>query len=300
MDKTGELSLDQRVLSQWIGKSEEKTDQINAKPANFLKATLNQEGKDYKDGDILPPSWHWMYFLEAAPMDQLGRDGHPKVGNFLPPVALPGRMWAGGRLKFHHPVIIGEKLVKTSTISSVIRKSGRTGELCFVTVSHRYCAGTILKLEEDHDIVYREKTTTDAHSGSPSDSAPPAPVGDDISVTIEPTTTMLFRYSALTFNGHRIHYDLDYCKNIEGYPGLVVHAPLTVTLALDLATRYFRDRVSAGKPDCDFSDISIRMISPLFHHRPFTLHLKQQNHECRLWAANPDGKLAMSATLVLA
>jgi len=291
MNRQTELTLDETVLSRWIGNREEKKDRIDVKPANFLKATLNHDREDYKEGDNLPPAWHWMYFLEASPMNQLGRDGHPALGNFLPPVALPRRMWAGGCLRFHHPITIGEDLVKNSVISNIARKSGRSGELCFVTVKHQYFAGAVLKLEEDHDIVYRGDSATASGNNEP----PTAPGGEDLFTTIDPTPTLLFRYSALTFNGHRIHYDLDFCRNVEGYPGLVVHAPLTVTLALDLARKYFAER----RPDVEFTALQVRMISPLFHDKPFTLHLKEQGNQCDLWAANPDGNLAMRATLEL-
>ena len=291
MEKQTELTLDEEILSQWVGNREEKKDRIDAKPANFLKATLNHEGAIYKEGDNLPPVWHWMYFLDAAPMNRLGRDGHPALGNFLPPVALPRRMWAGGHLRFHKPIVIGEELLKTSEISRVVRKSGRSGELCFVTVKHRYSANSDLKLEEDHDIVYRGEATVTTQKSTP----PGAPDSDDLSTTIEPSSTLLFRYSALTFNGHRIHYDLDYCRNVEGYPGLVVHAPLTTTLAMDLARKFYSER----RPGVEFASLRVRMVSPLFHDKPFTLHLKEQESQCELWAANPDGNLAMRATLEL-
>jgi 3-methylfumaryl-CoA hydratase len=272
MEKPTELTLDEAILNRWVGNREEKKDRIDARPANFLKATLNYKGVIYKEGDNLPAAWHWLYFLDAAPTNQLGRDGHPALGNFLPPVALPRRMWAGGHLRFHQPIIIGEELLKTSEISNVVRKSGRSGELCFVTVKHRYSANSILKLEEDHDIVYREESSGTAQKNTP----PAALDGHDLAVTIEPTPTLLFRYSALTFNGHRIHYDLDFCRNIEGYPGLVVHAPLTTTLALDLARKFIAERC----PGVEFASLRVRMISPLFHDKPFTLHLKEQGNQC--------------------
>jgi 3-methylfumaryl-CoA hydratase len=291
MDQFTKLTLDEKILSRWIGNREQQKDRIDARPANFLMATLNNQGTIYKEGDNLPPAWHWLYFLGAAPTNQLGRDGHPALGKFLPPVALPRRMWAGGHLRFHQPIVIGEELLKTSEISNVARKSGRSGELCFVTVKHKYSANSVLKLEEDHDIVYRGESTTTAQQNS----APAAPDEHDLATTIEPTSTLLFRYSALTFNGHRIHYDLDYCRNIEGYPGLVVHAPLTTTLALDLARKFYTER----HPGVEFASLRVRMISPLFHDKPFTLHLKEHHGQCDIWAANPGGGLAMRGTLEL-
>lgn len=313
-----ELTLDEEILSQWIGKCVERKDRIDAKSANFLRATLqldtnksdtnkpainkpaiNKQGtRGYQDGDFLPPCWHWLYFLEAPPMNQLSQDGHARLGDFLPPVALPKRMWAGTRLQFHTPLIIGEELVKTSRIKSITRKSGRSGELCFVTVNHQFFSGSVLNLTEDHDIVYRGESDASKATNNQTAIPHPTPTEADISVVIEPTTTLLFRYSALTFNGHRIHYDLDFCKHVEGYPGLVVHAPLTITLMLELARNYFSKRITQH----DFCAFNLTAVSPLFHNKPFTLHLKEPSEEsktCEIWATNPDGKLAMSATLML-
>ncbi|WP_424945959.1 FAS1-like dehydratase domain-containing protein [Candidatus Spongiihabitans sp.] len=316
MNPHTELTLDEEILSRWIGRREQRTDRIAAKPANFLRATLHQytsapdtdapgverAARNYREGGFLPPGWHWLYFLEAPPMDQLGRDGHAALGGFLPPVALPKRMWAGARLQFHAPIVIGEELTKTSVIKSVALKSGRSGELCFVTVNHQFFSGSVLKLEEDHDIVYRGASSTshqaDNQANNQADTPHPTPLDADISVVIKPTTTLLFRYSALTFNGHRIHYDLDFCKHIEGYPGLVVHAPLTATLMLELARNYYFERIAQH----DFRAFNVTAVSPLFHDRPFTLHLKERSEPgqaCVLWAANPDGSLALSATLRL-
>ena len=289
---SAELTLDENVLSKWVGQCEEKKDKIDARPANFLKATLNQEGREFRHGDPLPYGWHWIYFLEAARMDQLGRDGHAALGEFLPPVALPKRMWAGAKIKFHSPVIIGDEMVKTSVVKNISRKSGSSGELCFVTVNHRFFSGSVLKLEEDHNIVYREDKKQKGATKSPFK----APTEFDDSLEVNPTSTLLFRYSALTFNGHRIHYDLDFCQNIENYPGLVVHAPLTATFMLGLATRYYlKDRV-----DPQFDQIEFKALSPLFSSNSYTVNLKDLGDRYELWAANPEGNLAMNASLTLA
>jgi len=276
-------SLDEPVLKQWIGKQQRMEDIIDLRPVRFLQATLDHPAPDLAVGDPLPWGWHWLYFLEAGPTRELGRDGHPKLGGFLPPVALPRRMWAGARLRFYHPILIGRRLTKTSTIKNVERKSGRSGELCFVTVKHRFFEHDTLKMDEEHDIVYREDPGRDMPAPSPT----PAPSDTDVSETVDPTSTLLFRYSALTFNGHRIHYDLDYCRNVEGYPGLVVHAPLTATLMLDLATRHI------GQP---LSGFDFRATSPLFDNQPFSIHIKQRCAGYDLWAANPDGNLSMKAS----
>lgn len=290
MTKNTANTLDETILAEWIGKKESKTDVIDTKPANFLQATFNRQEKKFQEGDFLPPAWHWMYFLEATPMDELGRDGHAALGNFLPPVALLRRMWAGARLKFHNQIIFGETLNKTSEIKSVVRKSGRSGELCFVTVNHVLSSESEIKTEEDHDIVYREGSINSKDSNSKF-----APEDSDFSTSIEPSSTLLFRYSALTFNGHRIHYDLDFCRNEEGYPGLVVHAPLTATLMLQLARKYFLEKNN----NAIFKEFNLKAVSPLFHNNLFSLHLKAAKDKCEIWANNHHGDLAMSATLDL-
>ncbi|MBL6933228.1 MAG: MaoC family dehydratase N-terminal domain-containing protein, partial [Rhodospirillales bacterium] len=229
-----EATLDIDILKSWVGRSKSSCDVITPRPVVLMAATLGRVIDLPAQGDILPASWHWLYFLEARPRGELGRDGHSARGNFLPPVVLPRRMWAGGRFDFHANLRIGETIRKVTTINKVTRKSGRSGELCFVSVHHELFAGEELRLSEDHDIVYRGDPKED-------DRPTPAPMPTEEAEfieTITPDPVMLFRYSALTFNSHRIHYDVDYCRDVEGYPGLVFHAPLTATLLLDLATRH--------------------------------------------------------------
>ena len=281
-------TLDEGVLRNWIGKTESRGDRIDTRRANFLKATLVPDRPDLCDGDRLPAGWHWIYFLDAPRMDRLGRDGHAEPGDFLPPVALPRRMWAGSRLKFHRPIELGEQVSKVSQVAAVSRKTGRSGELCFVTVSHKYFSNDELRLEEDHDIVYRE-----AQSARERSDPPPAPAQSDRSIVITPSTTLLFRYSALTFNGHRIHYDIDFCRDVEGYPGLVVHAPLTATLMLGLAEQYCEGT------NRRIDEFRQRSVSPLFHDNPMTLHLQQNALGCELWAASHEGRLAATGSVGL-
>ena len=286
-----EPTLETEVLERWIGNSESKTDTIDPRPANFLRATLNYDGTPLAAGDPLPLGYHWLYFLEAPALDALGQDGHAALGDFLPPVALSRRMWAGSRIKYHAPVRIGEHLVKDSVVSSIVRKSGRSGELCFVTVTHRISCDGEPRLEEEHDIVYRGEAPPETNG-----SAPVAPADSDAFRTVNPTATLLFRYSALTFNGHRIHYDADYCRDVEGYPGLVVHAPLTATLMLDFAWEYRHQ----SQKSVSFSGFRQKSISPLYHLDPFTIHLRDDGNSWEMWAANPDGNLAATGTVVLA
>lgn len=279
-------TLDPEALTKWIGNSEQREDVIRLQPALFMQATLDR-APSLKHGDCLPLGWHWLYFLEARPISELGRDGHPAVGGFLPPVALPRRMWAGSRLEFHHPIKIGDTLEKTSTITDLKIKSGKTGKLCFVTVSHSFYRGQHKLITEEHDIVYREDPAPDALPPPPQI----APTDAQIKKPVNPSSVLLYRYSALTFNGHRIHYDIDYCREVEGYPGLVFHGPLSATLLLDLA--------SEATDAEQISSFEFRAISPLFADRPFTLNLKTNDKKLTLWAANPDGLLAIKASASL-
>ncbi|MGB5707135.1 MAG: MaoC family dehydratase N-terminal domain-containing protein [Arenicellales bacterium] len=279
-------TLDSEVLHKWIGKSEQRQDSITMQPAQFMQATLDRE-PSLQNGDALPLGWHWLYFLEARPMSELGRDGHPAVGGFLPPVALPRRMWAGSRLEFHSPIRLGDSVRKVSTIKALKLKSGKSGKLCFVTVLHQYFRKQDKLITEEHDIVYREDPAPGAALLIP----PVAGSDAEIQRSIVPSPVLLYRYSALTFNGHRIHYDIDYCRDVEGYPGLVFHGPLSATLLLDLASE------TAGAET--INHFKFRAISPLYADRPFTINLKKNTEGFALWATNPDGHLAINASVVL-
>jgi len=283
-----EPTLDEAVLRKWIGNERVAEDRIDCRQANLAKATLDPGRSDFIPGDVLPGGWHWTWFLSAPRIDRLGRDGHEALGTFLPPVSLPRRMWAGTRLKFHSPVYLEDQLTKVSRVVDVTRKTGRSGELCFVTVNHRYYCGNDIRLEEDHDIVYRGVA-----SGGSSTYTRRAEVDSERSLVVTPSTTLLFRYSALTFNGHRIHYDIDFCRDVEGYPGLVFHAPLLATLMLGLAERHFSDKELRPR------EFRQKSVSPLFHDKPFTIHLRENESGCRIWAANHEGLLAATAELSL-
>ena len=277
-------TLDPSVLGKWIGNSEQRECTIHAQPARSMQATLDR-APTLEIGDTLPLCWHWLYFLEASLTSELGRDGHAALGEFLPPVDLPRRMWAGSRLVFHQPIRIGDTIKKLSTIKDLKIKSGKSGTLCFVTVSHLLFHGQNKLITEEHDIVYRE----DPRPGAPPQAPPTAATDARIIRTIIPSPVLLFRYSALTFNGHRIHYDLDYCRNVEGYPDLVFHGPLSATLLLDLAS----EAVSSEK----IHSFKFRAVSPLFADRPFTINLQENNDVMTLWATNPDGLLAVDASI---
>lgn len=277
-----ERTLDPEVLGRWIGRQEEMTDVIEARTARLMEATLDRT-PSLEPGDALPPLWHWLYFPVVLPQKDLGRDGHPKLGGFLPPVALPRRMWAGGRFGFERPLRIGEAATKRSVIKDVRLKEGRSGPLCFVTVKHEVIAGDAMCFWEEHDIVYRE----DPAPGTPKTLPPEATAAADWSRRVEPSAIMLFRYSALTFNGHRIHYDRQYSREVEGYPGLVFHGPLTSTLLFDLLLE--------RNPGCWVPHYEFRAVSPLFDTGAFTLAGRREGSGAELWAINPEGRLAMTA-----
>lgn len=269
-------------LHEWVGRTMTVADSLRPQPARFMQATLDRE-PTLSSGDALPPLWHWLYFLEAKRASELGRDAHPKRGGFLPPVALPRRMWAGGRFDFHRPLILGRDVEKRSTIKAITQKEGRTGKLCFVTVEHAIFQDGALALTEEHDIVYRE----DPAPGTPQPIPVAAPGNPEFSRIVTPTEVALFRYSALTFNGHRIHYDVDYARDVEGYAGLVFHGPLTATLLIDLACD------ETGKPPKTFA---FRGLAPIAGLAPFRVEGRRSEDGIALWAKRDDGALAMTAT----
>jgi 3-methylfumaryl-CoA hydratase len=219
--------------SAWVGRTEDVVDVLEPARSNALRAALG-EPAPLGAGEALPLLHHWLYFWDVKPPEGLGPDGHPARGGFLPPVQLPRRMWAGGRLKFLQPLRLGERVTRTSTILKVEAKSGRSGDLVFVTVEHRLAGADGLAVIEEQDIVYREAAAPGSIAAPAADGpAPAAPWRAEV----VPDSVLLFRYSALTMNGHRIHYDRPYAMAEEAYPGLVVHGPLQATLLVDLAVR---------------------------------------------------------------
>jgi len=272
-------------LRNWIGKSETKSDVLHASQLAGLAATLDVDGLDPEAGDPVVPAGHWIYFNPQAKASDIGPDGHPKRGDFLPPVDLPRRMWAGGRMRWPGVLKVGDAVTRTSTVADVSHKSGKSGELVFVLVKHRIAGPNGVCVEEEHDIVYRGA----ADPRAPPPPAKPAPTDAAWTRTIDPDPVLLFRYSALTFNGHRIHYDLKYVTEEEGYPGLIVHGPLIATLLLDLCRRQ--------RPDARLVRFDYRALSPLFDTAPFTVNGRPHDDAktATLWAANADGGLAMQA-----
>ncbi|HXA75877.1 MAG TPA: MaoC family dehydratase N-terminal domain-containing protein [Candidatus Acidoferrales bacterium] len=277
--------MDIAHLRKWVGKTETASDQITSTPMAALSATLDIEAPRPLAGDPLPPLWHWLYFLETHRQSELGPDGHAKLGGFLPPVPLPRRMWAGGRFEFMRPLCVAETFTRTSRIVDVQEKKGRAGTLVFVLVRHEIGNSEGMALAEEQDLVYRDF----AKSGDSASSRQPAPSGATWERAVQPDDVLLFRYSALTFNGHRIHYDRRFATETEGYPGLVVHGPLIATLLLELLRRQM--------PDASVSRFEFRAVSPLFDTSPFKLFGRPENDEktISLWATDSGGGLAMTA-----
>ncbi|MCJ8518500.1 3-methylfumaryl-CoA hydratase [Pseudorhizobium tarimense] len=268
-----------------IGRTECRRAVISPARAAALAAALDLDSVP-GGGASLPPAWHWMFFNPVARRSELGPDGHPRRGLFVPEIGLPRRMWAGGRLVYHAPLLVGAEAIRESEIIDVSMKTGRSGRLGVVTIRHRISHASTLCIEEEQDLVFREAALAGGPGASP-DSAP-----DDArwSEVLVPDPVLLFHYSALTDNGHRIHYDQSYARLVEGYRDLVVHGPLVATLLHGLATRC-RD----GAPICCFA---FRAMAPLFVDRPFHLEaVTSENHGgLSLWARGPEGELAMQAT----
>jgi len=248
-----------------------------------LSATLDRDDAAPKPGDALPPLWHWLYFLPHARQSELGTDGHPQRGGFLPPVPLPRRMWAGGRFTFLRPLRLGEPVSRVSQIVDVSLKEGRAGQLVFVLVRHQVTGPDGVALTEEHDIVYRE-------APAPGEAPPgprPAPTAPAWRRDIVPDDVLLFRYSALTFNGHRIHYDRRYVTEVEGYPGLIVHGPLLATLLVDLLRRNSAARLVSFR---------FRAVRPVFDITRFSACGQPgEGGMVTLWIEDDRGMLCMEA-----
>ncbi|MBN6732968.1 FAS1-like dehydratase domain-containing protein [Burkholderia multivorans] len=273
----------------WIGRREDSVDRITPAPIRLLRATLD-DAEPSALPDTLPPLWHWLYFLPGERQSNIGTDGHARRGGFLPPVALPRRMWAGGRLQFLRPLAVDTPIQRRSTIANVQSKSGRSGQLVFVTVLHEIGDAQGVAIREEQDIVYRDAPPP-AAAGTPAPAAQPAPTDEQYSRIVTPDPVLLMRFSALTFNGHRIHYDRPYAMEEEGYPGLVVHGPLIALLLMEELRR--------RHPGKTIRAFDFKAVSPLFDTAPFTVNGKLEGHTARVWARGPQGQLAMQASIEL-
>ena len=272
-------------LQDWVGRKEEIQDCVYPTPAKALALTLNDRNFSGREGDPLPELWHWLYFLPLVARAEIGPDGHPKRGGFLPPVALERRMWASGQLTFHQDLRIGEAVTKTSEILKVAEKEGKAGSMVFVTVRHTIGSARGVAIEEQQDIVYLPMPKQFVP-------AAPNPVPEDLewqeAYPVDPV--LLFRFSALTFNAHRIHYDINYASEVEKYPGLVVHGPLQAVLLLESAKR--------NNPDRRPASYRFRALRPLFDFDRVSVCGRPNSeggHE--LYTANTANNIGMQATL---
>jgi len=265
-----------------IGRTRHLFDPLDPARAQALHATLGHSNPAPTAGDPLPPFWHYIYFWEAQPPQDLGRDGHPKTGSFIPDTGLPRRMWAGGALEFHVAPRLGLTAERISTIAAIGKKQGRTGALAVVTVNHDLFQNGILCLRERQDLIYRHDADPNVAQPEPKQ----APTDEHHSRLAQFSSTLLFRYSALTFNGHRIHYDREYSQSVEGYPGLVVHGPLLAQMLIHFVTDLL-----GGLKTFDF-----RATSPLFDFETAELCAKETSEGLSLWVRAADGRLCMSAT----
>ena len=292
------------ALEDWVGRQQTVTDTISSVQVRQMAATLDDAARmQQPDIACLPAGWHWLYFNPLEVQSLLGEDGHPERGSFLPPVALPRRMWAGGRLQWHGEFRVGTSVSKASEILSVKRKTGRTGDMVFVTMAHHYTDATDahgLLLTEEHDIVYRAMPT---QPGKAALLTLAAQIQSGVhafertgehQLAVNADSVMLYRYSAATFNGHRIHYDVDYCRQVEGYPGLVVHGPLIATLLLG----FIENHVAPGSRIQSFE---FRALRPTFDFSGFHLHASKTADvkTWQLWSTNNIGLVGIEASATL-
>ncbi|KQZ77019.1 acyl-CoA dehydrogenase [Sphingopyxis sp. Root214] len=273
--------------SAWVGRSETREDVAAAAPLAGLAALLDHDSSPWLPGTV-PPLAHWLYFLPTARQSAIGEDGHPRRdgAGLLPPVPLRRRMWAGSRIDFLSPVAVGAALTRVTTIDAIKPKHGASGDLLFVTLRHDITADGVAAIREEQDIVFREPApTAPAPAAVPVEPAEPEPA--DAVRSLSPDPVLLFRYSALTFNAHRIHYDRDYAQNVEGYAGLVVHGPLIATLLMDHLLR--------TAPGATPRRFSFRAEAPLIDGAPFDLCLARDGDATRLWARDAAGRATMRA-----
>ena len=290
-------------FTPWVGKRQTVSDIISPVQVRQMAATLNDAARmQQPDCAPLPAGWHWLYFNPLEIQSRLGPDGHPARGDFLPPVALERRMWAGSRLAWQRPFEVGMTVEKASEILKISHKTGRSGDMVFVTLAHRYSDARGLILEEEHDIVYRDKPSAD-------ETAALLALGEQIRAgqhsferqgqhveAVQPDPVMLYRYSAATFNGHRIHYDVDYARTVEGYPGLVVHGPLIATLLLNFAENH----VAPGRFIRTFE---FKALRPTFDLSSFHLHASPADgpgEVLNIWSSNNTGQVGLDGRITLA
>ncbi|OZI71563.1 FAS1-like dehydratase domain-containing protein [Bordetella genomosp. 12] len=280
--------IDIDALQPWLGRERCAADEVSATQARRMAALLDLEPRQWAGGDALPAHWYCMLFGETARQSQLGTDGHPEKGDFLPPVMLPRRMFAGRRVQFQRSLHIGEQVVRRTRIQAITPKRGRSGEMCFVTLRHDIDGEQGTAVVEEQDIVYRQASPPRQASA---DKPPELPARREMptlgATSITPDTTMLFRYSAITFNGHRIHYDRDYASGVEGYPGLVVNGGLTLLLLWE----------QARQSGLAFSTSVSRNLKGLIAGQPLYIRTEQRETGTTIYALDAAGEVAVEAVL---
>lgn len=271
---------------EWVGRCTQVDDELNPWRAQALAGALELTAEDVVAGDELHPGWHWVYFLEAPRHAELGADGHLARGTFMPPIELPARMWAAGRFRMGESLRLGTPARRSTRIESITPKTGRSGPLCFVELTHEFRTGGVEPaLVETQTIVYRTKSPP----GSVARPSQPAPGAAEWQREWRADERMLFRYSALTYNAHRIHFDIDYCRDVEGYTGLVVHGPLLATALCELA------RAAAAEHGSKLTEFEYRAEAPVFHTEKFTACGRPTEVGGEFWIVGADGSVRMRA-----
>ena len=278
------------MLQEWIGRQQEARDEITGSAAQRMAALLDLPFRQYERGDAVPTGWYVILFAPLARQSELGPDGHPRKGQFLPPIPLPRRMFAGRRVWFHGALRIGDAMTRASRIERIEPKQGRSGEMCLVTVRHEISGPGGLAVVEEQDLIYREEPRPSVPRRESAAARQPGPA--EWSHTVVPDPTMLFRYSAITFNAHRIHYDAAYTRADEGYPDLVVNGGLATLWLWQLAVARSGRAIKAS---------ASRNVKALYVNRPVTLcgRLIESGSKARMWALDADGELAIDAELEL-
>ena len=270
-------------LRKWIGKIDNVTDYVTPIVEQRYRATLNMDIGNPKDGEPVTSGLHWMLGWNLVKNDELGVDSHPALGEFLPPVPLPRRMWAGSEIKVLKPIRVGDKVVKQSTVADIQVKEGRTGLLCFVTAEYNFLVNDEVTINEKHNIVYRDISKSGGGSGYSKE----IPEGADLSEKIFMHPTILFRYSAIGFVGHRIHYDHPYTVNEENYPGLIVHGPLQATYLLRAAEKLMGKQVKS---------FTHKVMAPVFANSEYMVGADKMDHSSvSCWGATKEFGVTMRA-----
>jgi 3-methylfumaryl-CoA hydratase len=279
--------MSENAFAAWIGRTEIVEDVAREGPLDGLAALLDHVTPPWRAGE-LPPLAHWLHFLPHAPQSEIDGDGHPRRGAFLPPISLPRRMWAGSRIRFERPIPLGATMERRSTIVRVSEKTGTSGRMVFVTVRHEIASDGTIAIVEEQDIVFRDTPAVGAGHADEAE-IPGRDAGHARDHVAD--VTQLFRFSALTFNAHRIHYDRDYARDIEGYPGLVVQGPFTATLLMDHFLHFM--------PAARVASFAFRARRPLFEGQIIQLCLAQREARVELWARDPAGREAMTAEVTI-